>query len=74
MSAKKRIPTKVRNLMIKDWEDGKEDEVRAKGFYVMKNKKDVVMLRKLKEKPEPKPKEGPVEEPKYVEKTTKDNI
>jgi len=67
----KRLNAKDRKLMLEAWKAGKEDEVKDKGFYVMKNKNGIENVRKYKASPEPV-KEEVV--PKKIPKEDKENI
>jgi len=69
----KRLSGKDRKLIIDAWKEGKESEVKEKGFYVMTNKNGKENVRKLKAEPAPKEVKEEVV-PKKVKKEEKENI
>jgi hypothetical protein len=69
----KRLSGKDRKLIIDAWKEGKESEVKEKGFYVMTNKNGKENVRKLKAEPVQKEVKEEVV-PKKVKKEEKENI
>lgn len=56
----KRISKNKRLVLIKMWNDGKEDEVKKEGYHVIITKSGLTYLRKLKDDQEKKKKEEPI--------------
>lgn len=68
----KRLSVKDRKTILDAWKDGKESDIREKGFYVIKNKAGKLNVRKYKsEKPEEPPQEVI---PQKIKKEDKENI
>jgi len=64
----KRLSVKERAGLIDAWKEGREDEVKGKGFYVLTNKKGQENVRRYKAKQE----EGVVSKKNDKEKPVKE--
>jgi len=70
----KRLSVKERACLIDAWKEGREDEVKGKGFYVLTNKKGQENVRRYKAKQEEGlVKEKPVKETVQEKKTKKED-